>query len=153
MDLKTLKALKKRQEKRDKMYQKFYDMPVTCPYCGNELYLTTMTGRGNDRGPEFDYEYSACAICNAQIHASMNTLRVEQANSRFAAWEQKEKQKEYEKNLLEAAADEKVTISVNELEKFAGTKIDNVRISIAPDQLMTIKKSKKAEPVILNVKS
>lgn len=154
MDTEALrKLLKKRREKRNRAYQKFYDMPVICPCCGKELYLITLTGHGDDRGFEFDYEYSACSNCKSQIHESMDVLRRNQADLRFAAWEQKEKQKEYEKNLLEITADEKLTISVNDLEKFAGTKIDNVRISITPDQLMAIKKSKKAEPITLNVKS
>lgn len=154
MDTETLrKSLKKRREKRNRVYQKFYDMPVICPCCGKELHLTTLTGHGDDRGFEFDYEYSACSNCKSQIHESMDVLRRNQADLRFVVWEQKEKQKEYEKNLLEITTDEKLTISVNELEKFAGTKIDNVRISITPDQLMAIKKSKKAEPITLNVKS
>ena len=154
MDTEALrKLLKKRREKRNRAYQKFYDMPVICPCCGKELHLTTLIGHGDDKGLEFDYEYSACSNCKSQIHESIDVLRRNQADLKFAVWEQKEKQKEYEKNLLEVTADEKLTISVNELEKFAGTKIDNVRISITPDQLMAIKKSKKAEPITLNVKS
>ena len=149
---KHIKEVKKQREKRNRAYQKFYDMPVICPSCGKELHLTSMTGHGNDRGLEFDYEYSACSNCKSQIHESMDVLRRNQADLRFAVWEQKEKQKTYEKNLLEVTANEKVTISVDELEKFAGTKIDNVRISITPDQLMAIKKSKKSEPITLNVK-
>ncbi len=137
---------------RNRVYQKFYNMPVICPCCGKELRLTTMTGHGDDRGFEFDFEYNACSNCKSQIHESMKELRRNQADLKFAVWEQKEKQKEYEKNLLEVTADKKLTISVSELEKFAGTKIENVRISITPDQLMAIKKSKKAEPIVLNVK-
>ena len=137
---KHVKEAKKQQEKRNRAYQRFYDMPLICPCCGKELHLTTKTGRGSDRGLEFDFEYSACSQCGSQT------------DLRFAVWEQKEKQKAYEKNLLEVTANEKLTISVDDLEKFAGTKIDNVRISITPDQLIAIKKSKKAEPIILNVK-
>lgn len=147
-----IKEAKKQREKREHAYQKFYNMPVICPNCGKELHLTTKTGHGNDRGFDFDFEYSACARCGSQIHESMDVLRRDQADLRFAAWEQKEKQKAYEKNLLEVTANEKFTISVDDLEKFAGTKIDNVRISITPDQLMAIKKSKKSEPIVLNVK-
>ena len=149
---KHIKEAKKQREKRQRVYQKFYDMPVICPCCGKELHLTTMIGHGDDRGFEFDFEYNACSNCKSQIHESMKELRRNQADLKFAVWEQKEKQKEYEKNLLEATADKKLTISINELEKFAGTKIENIRISITPDQLMAIKKSKKAEPIVLNVK-
>lgn len=149
---KHVKEAKKQQEKRNRAYQRFYDMPLICPCCGKELHLTTKTGRGNDRGLEFDFEYSACSQCGSQIHESVDVLRRNQADLKFAVWEQKEKQKAYEKNLLEVTANEKLTISVDDLEKFAGTKIDNVRISITPDQLMAIKKSKKAEPIVLNVK-
>ena len=64
----------------------------------------------------------------------------------------KKEQKEYEKSLLKATTGDKLTISVEELEKFADTKIDNVLISITPDQLMAIKKSKKSKPIVLSVK-
>lgn len=147
-----IKEAKKQREKRNRIYQKFYNMPVICPCCGKELRLTTMIGHGDDRGCEFDFEYNACSSCKSQIHESMNELRRNQADLKFAVWEQKERQKAYEKNLLEITANEKLTISVDDLEKFTGTKIENVRISITPDQLMAIKRSKKAEPIILNVK-
>lgn len=149
---KYMRDAKKQRERRNRVYQKFYDAPLICPCCGKELCLTTKTGHGNDRGFDFDFEYSACSKCGSQIHESTDVLRRNQADLKFAVWEQKEKQKAYEKNLLEITANEKITISVEDLEKFAGAKIDNVRISISPDQLMAIKKSKKSEPIVLNVK-
>lgn len=50
--------------------------------------------------------------------------------------------------LLEKAANENFAISVDELEKFADTKIDNIRILVTPNQLRSIKKSKKTKPII-----
>lgn len=140
--------MKKQQEKSRKVYQRFYDMPVICPCCGKDLYLTTTTRHKVIKGFDFDYDCSVCSKCGSQIYESVDVLRRNQADLKFAYWEQKE----YEKSLLKATTSDKLTISVEELEKFADTKIDNVLISITPDQLMAIKKSKKSKPIVLSVK-
>ena len=127
-------------------------MPVICPCCGKDLYLTTTTRYEVVKGFDFDYDCSVCSKCGSQIYESVDVLRRNQADLKFAYWEQKKEQKEYEKSLLKATTGDKLTISVEELEKFADTKIDNVLISITPDQLMAIKKSKKSKPIVLSVK-
>lgn len=138
------------KKKKSQAYQKFYNMPVICPCCGKELHLITKTEHIDSKG--FDHTYIACSNCNSRINESMDALRENQVDLKMAVWEQKEKQKEYEKNLLEKAANKNFTITVDELEKFADTKINNIYILVTPDQLRSIKKSKKTKPIILNIK-
>lgn len=129
-------------------------MPVVCPCCGKELYLTTLYHEGDDEKFVLGYEYSACSNCKLKIDESMYELRKRQADLKFAIWEQKEAQKEYEKNLLMGVAtDEDLTISIDDFELFVDIGTDNIRISITPNQLKAIKKSKKSEPIVLKVKN
>lgn len=146
----NIKNIEKAAKKKNKAYQKFYNMPVICPCCRKELHLITKIEHMDDE--RFQYIYTVCSNCNSRIHESMDVLRRNQADRKFAVQEQKEKQKEYAKTLLEKAANENFTISVDELEKFADTKINNVRILVTSDQLRSIKKSRKTKPIILNIK-
>lgn len=72
-------------------------MPVICPCCRKELHLITKIEHMDDK--RFQYIYTICSNCNSRIHESMDVLRRNQADRKFAVWEQKEKQKEYAKTL------------------------------------------------------
>ena len=92
--------MKKQQEKSRKVYQRFYDMPVICPCCGKDLYLTTTTRYEVVKGFDFDYDCSVCSKCGSQIYESVDVLRRNQADLKFAYWEQKKKNKRNTKRVF-----------------------------------------------------